>query len=464
MSLPIRRNENHPVMMSDLRLGSRERKAKYTTFCLESIMEGIQTMVWRNYPLYTQYNRMNLRRSLYEEERSFDILEIAPLIAYELQELIDSVGYPPDFKTTEDIINTAFIYAIDNNMGILTAIHMIKEYWKGLLKDRDYPFTVSDIFDLYYKEVGRCHKILEEKAKRKEDFTREETIAYHLKMVAPIAKRYLGLGLSLPELVSAGNLGLCYAYDKYQEKSTTTLKDVLLERLQKIHGEEERFFRVTDLETYILPMFEYGNLRKQFQKLISQNATEELISKDLVLEWVDQFIKPAKFSSVCGIYIKAFIIEEINGVSRMVKIPRMELSKQKKQHGSYPTQKTVSIHQPSPDGEEEDASYHFLDKIQEVEEKSCADYGIIKQNNGTQYRTVINKLTKRLSSTQIRMIYDYYGIDRPRGMTIKEIGEKYNIPVGTVHNHIKKAIQMMKANADLYDISFDNITSLIDES
>lgn len=464
MSLPIRRNENHPVMMSDLRLGSRERKAKYTTFCLESIMEGIQTMVWRNYPLYAQYNMMNLRRSLYEEERSFDILEIAPLIAYELQELIDSVGYPPDFKTTEDIINTAFIYAIDNNMGILTAIHMIKEYWKGLLKDRDYPFTVSDIFDLYYKEVGRCHKILEEKAKRKEDFTREETIAYHLKMVAPIAKRYLGLGLSLPELVSAGNLGLCYAYDKYQEKSTTTLKDVLLERLQKIPGEEERFFRVTDLETYILPMFEYGNLRKQFQKLISQNATEELISKDLVLEWVDQFIKPAKFSSVCGIYIKAFIIEEINSVSRMVKIPRMELSKQKKQHGSYPTQKTVSIHQPSPDGEEEDASYHFLDKIQEVEEKSCADYSIIKQNNGTQYRTVINKLTKRLSSTQIRMIYDYYGIDRPRGMTIKEIGEKYNIPVGTVHNHIKKAIQMMKANADLYDISFDNITSLIDES
>lgn len=464
MSLPIRRNENHPVMMSDLRLGSRERKAKYTTFCLESIMEGIQTMVWRNYPLYTQYNRMNLRRSLYEEERSFDILEISPLIAYELQELIDSVGYPPDFKTTEDIINTAFIYAIDNNMGILTAIHMIKEYWKGLLKDRDYPFTVSDIFDLYYKEVGRYHKILEEKAKRKEDFTREETIAYHLKMVAPIAKRYLGLGLSLPELVSAGNLGLCYAYDKYQEKSTTTLKDVLLERLQKIPGEEERFFRVTDLETYILPMFEYGNLRKQFQKLISQNATEELISKDLVLEWVDQFIKPAKFSSVCGIYIKAFIIEEINSVSRMVKIPRMELSKQKKQHGSYPTQKTVSIHQPSPDGEEEDASYNFLDKIQEVEEKSCADYGIIKQNNGTQYRTVINKLTKRLSSTQIRMIYDYYGIDRPRGMTIKEIGEKYNIPVGTVHNHIKKAIQMMKANADLYDISFDNITSLIDES
>ena len=264
--------------------------------------------------------------------------------------------------------------------------------------------------------------------------------------------------------MSAGNLGLCYAYDKYQEKSTTTLKDVLLERLQKIPGEEERFFRVTDLEGYILPMFEYGNLRKQFQKLISQNATEELISKDLVLEWVDQFIKPAKFSSVCGIYIKAFIIEEINSVSRMVKIPRMELSKQKKQHGSYPTQKTVSIHQPSPDGEEEDASYHFLDKIQEVEEKSCADYGIIKQNNGTQYRTVINKLTKRLSSTQIRMIYDYYGIDRPRGMTIKEIGEKYNIPVGTVHNHIKKAIQMMKANADLYDISFDNITSLIDES
>jgi len=49
-------------------------------------------------------------------------------------------------------------------------------------------------------------------------------------------------------------------------------------------------------------------------------------------------------------------------------------------------------------------------------------------------------------------------------MTIKEIGEKYNIPVGTVHNHIKKAIQMMKVNADLYDISFDNITSLIDES
>ena len=43
---------------------------------------------------------------------------------------------------------------------------------------------------------------------------RDKLIEMNLKSVIAIAKKYQGLGLTLEELISAGNLGLCIAYIK----------------------------------------------------------------------------------------------------------------------------------------------------------------------------------------------------------------------------------------------------------
>ena len=74
----------------------------------------------------------------------------------------------------------------------------------------------SNSIQQYFKELGDIY------ARHNNDYNiefceenRDKLIEMNLKAVVSIAKRYQGLGLSLQELISAGNLGLVIAFDKF---------------------------------------------------------------------------------------------------------------------------------------------------------------------------------------------------------------------------------------------------------
>ena len=331
---------------------------------------------------------------------------------------------------------------------------------KGGYSDPFYPGDI-DTFDMYYKEVGKVYNRIDSKHRSNPHLSRDETINYHLKMVVPIARRYLGLGLTLPELVSAGNLGLCMAYDKFKEKSQSPLKDLFMDR---IRGFPEDEVPKEEVERGLLALFEYGFLRKNLLKLINKSPSKDTIPRSKLLEWTEKYIKPAKFSSVCGIYIKAYIIEELNNYSRMVRVPKLELNKYKKTNGVYPTQTVLSLDKPSFDEEETEEPNNIIDKNKtEDTESYTTDYTINRRSNHTEYQILFNKLCKGLNSNQIQMLKDYYGIGIPRRFTIKEISEIYSVPVGTIHNHIKKSINIMKNNSLEHDISFNQLSQLLND-
>jgi DNA-directed RNA polymerase sigma subunit (sigma70/sigma32) len=48
---------------------------------------------------------------------------------------------------------------------------------------------------------------------------RAQIIAANLRLVVPVARTYVGLGLSLPELIAEGNLGLIAAVDRFERAS-----------------------------------------------------------------------------------------------------------------------------------------------------------------------------------------------------------------------------------------------------
>ena len=76
----------------------------------------------------------------------------------------------------------------------------------------------------------------------------------NLKAVVSIAKRYQGLGLSLQELISAGNLGLVIAYDKF-DPNRSKLKNNIIEQIKPLPDK----FTFNELNAVIKEYFFLGS-------------------------------------------------------------------------------------------------------------------------------------------------------------------------------------------------------------
>ncbi len=86
------------------------------------------------------------------------------------------------------------------------------------------PITASSMraLNLYFRDVGRYpllsaaqEKTLSRKARRGDSGARELMIASNLRLVVSMARRFMGRGLDLDDLIEEGNLGLITAVERY---------------------------------------------------------------------------------------------------------------------------------------------------------------------------------------------------------------------------------------------------------
>ena len=361
-----------------------------------------------------------------------------------------------------------------------------------------------DINSLYYDDIktttALCNKYTNKSKERNteegipipdQEVIRNHSINSNLKLVIPIARRYVGLGLSLQELISAGNLGLCYAYDKY-DASRSTLKDTLLELIDGIYGRTNEsstpvdFIPVEELKYKLFRVISYGKIKDKLQSGIFDNPNIYSSSNNYNVEynalknWINKNIKNAKFSSVCGIWIRAFILEEINTFSRLVRKPKLEINKDKKEKGTYETEKLLSIHSPVY-GSESDINNHetsdnnsgdYTDRSEILlintldtneDEFTVADALTNKQDNTIEYNRIIKQLYFGIPVLTQRIINDRFGIGLPRALKIKELSDKYGMSQGSIQKHLTSGIESMKQNANLYDINSAEVFKLVSE-
>ena len=113
---------------------------------------------------------------------------------------------------------------------------------------------------IYFSEISNFsplskeeEKSLWERYKKQNDISaRDKIIKSNLKFVASVAKPYIGMGLSYPELIAEGNLGLMKAIDKFDYElgnktisySVWWIRQTILEALNKrniINGDDSEF-------------------------------------------------------------------------------------------------------------------------------------------------------------------------------------------------------------------------------
>lgn len=293
----------------------------------------------------------------------------------------------------------------------------------------------------YFREVGNIY------ARHNNDYNiefcpenRDKLIEMNLKAVISIAKRYQGLGLSLQELISAGNLGLVIAYDKFDPKRSK-LKDNVMECIEPLNDE----ISFDDLSNAVKKYFTYGDIKKKFfDKFLPGNT---YLKKD-VIKWINKNVFNAKFNSIATMWIRAYILIEIDNYSRIVKKPKADIYKDKVEHGSFKKEVTIDIDSPvSTDTDTTVGDLLYLDDDTEPEFEVSEAYVIFKDG--------LNKLLEGVKPRDRSIFLKKFGIGLPRPMLPKEIADQEGLSKARVSQIFQTVIEQMQANSVKYKIDSD---------
>ncbi len=341
-------------------------------------------------------------------------------------------------------------YANDNMTTLKAALNVVKESNK------------SDIITQYFSLVQDVYKkngIVDITKVNHSETDERKMIENNLKTVISIAKRYINFGLSLEDLISAGNYGLCVAVSKYRDGKWKLRNAILMDlaglnytkpkksnndsfydwnlfnsaNVQPDGSYDKTKLKFKDythdeLKAIIEKHITYGDIKDNILAVIPQGT----ISGDDVVKFVCKNVPPAKFNSVACMWIKAYILQEIDKVSKTMggNTSVLRLDAPIKENTQNTFESIVNIY------DDEDSEFEHKDKHAE-------------------FTRLFNLLTEGISSRHLIIVKKFYGIDYPSEITSKDIAFQENVTTARVSQILKTSLEIMKANAKKYNLEDD---------
>ncbi len=262
----------------------------------------------------------------------------------------------------------------------------------------------SASLDKYLQEIGKEELItveeeveLAQRIRKGDQAALEKLTKANLRFVVSVAKQYQNQGLSLPDLINEGNLGLIKAAEKFDETrgfkfisyAVWWIRQSILQAL----AEQSRIVR--------LPLNQVGSLNKinkALQKFEQENerspSTEEL--------------------------------------AEIIDVPREKISDTMRVAGRH-----TSIDAPFVEGEDNS----LLDVLINPDSPN-ADRGLVNESLNKEIERALDTLALR----EKEIIKSFFGIGCQE-MTLEEIGEKFNLTRERVRQIKEKAIRKLKNNS-----------------
>ena len=259
----------------------------------------------------------------------------------------------------------------------------------------------SASLDKYLQEIGKEDLItveeeveLAQRIKKGDQEALEKLTKANLRFVVSVAKQYQNQGLSLPDLINEGNLGLIKAAEKFDETrgfkfisyAVWWIRQSILQAL----AEQSRIVR--------LPLNQVGSLNK--------------INKALARFEQENERTPSP--------------EEL---AKALELPKEKISDTLRVAGRH-----VSVDAPFADGEDNS----LLDVLVNTDSPN-ADRGLINESLSTEVERALSTLTDREKD----IIKYFFGIGCQE-MTLEEIGEKFGLTRERVRQIKEKAIRRLR--------------------
>lgn len=259
--------------------------------------------------------------------------------------------------------------------------------------------------DKYLQDIGKEELIsaeeeveLARKIKSGDQRALDKLCRANLRFVVSVAKQYQNQGLSLPDLINEGNLGLIKAAQRFDETrgfkfisyAVWWIRQSILQAL----AEQSRIVR--------LPLNQVGSLNK------IKKETSRLEQKFERTPSADE-------------------------IAASLEIPEYKIDAALKISTKY-----ISMDAPLAEDEETKFIDVFVD-----EDAPYTDAGLMKESLAQE----IQRSLSTLSDKERDVINLYYGIGIPHGLTLEEIGARFDLTRERVRQIKEKAIRRLKHNS-----------------
>ena len=292
--------------------------------------------------------------------------------------------------------------------------------------------------DIYFNDVKR--EYIKSPMSESDDLefipeNRDIFIKNNLKLVINCAKRYQNLGLPFDDLIQIGNYGLCVAFDKY-DTVKANLKNTVV---KNIKSSELDSFSYKDAEEIIKKSFTYTKDLERTLNLIPQDG---FVSKEEFLNWTKKNIKTAIFASVAFQWIRAYILLELNKLSKVVRVPK-SARKKVDEDGNKVNSSITIINLDSVNPYTEDNYYD--DELSKVtqEEFIIEDEYIENIEKQDLLKKIVEKSIANLGINERRIIKKRFGIGLPYQLSINEISESEGIPANKIKYSITQSLKII---------------------
>lgn len=263
----------------------------------------------------------------------------------------------------------------------------------------------KDVLSIYLKEINRIPLLSHEqeydlavRAQKGDERAREKLINSNLRFVVAVAKKYQGQGLPLEDLIDEGNIGLLIAMDKFEpDKGYHFISYAvwwIRQSIMKAICEKSRAVR--------LPLNRANELI-QIQKA-QKSLIHETGSSDVSIE---EIAKAAGLDKT--------LVNELLSISR----------------------ETVSFDTPVSNGNESSTT-----KLGDfIEDEGYGPEELAMQKC---LKEDINAVLDTLSDKEKEIIILRFGLNNNAPMSLKEIGELYNLTKERIRQIEKRALERLK--------------------
>lgn len=261
----------------------------------------------------------------------------------------------------------------------------------------------SASLDKYLQEIGHEELLttdeeveLAQRIRKGDKRALERLTKANLRFVVSVAKQYQNQGLSLPDLINEGNVGLIKAAEKFDE--TRGFKFIsyavwwIRQSILQAIAEQSRLVR--------LPLNQVGSVNKITREL---NKFEQEHER-----------KPS-----------------VDEIAERVDLPEDKIADAMKANSRH-----VSMDAPIADGEDS-SMIDFL-----AGDSSNTDRELAIES----LKAEVSRILKLLNDKEQKVLRAFFGIDGSPEMTLDEIGEKYNLTRERVRQIKEKALHRLRHN------------------
>ena len=261
----------------------------------------------------------------------------------------------------------------------------------------------SASLDKYLQEIGHEELLstdqeveLAQRIRKGDKRALERLTKANLRFVVSVAKQYQNQGLSLPDLINEGNVGLIKAAEKFDE--TRGFKFIsyavwwIRQSILQAIAEQSRLVR--------LPLNQVGSVNKIARELSRFEQEHER--------------KPS-----------------VDEIAERVDLPEDKIADAMKANSRH-----VSMDAPIADGEDS-SMIDFLSGDSSNTDRELAIESL---------KAEVSRILKLLTDKEQKVLRAFFGIDGSPEMTLDEIGEKYNLTRERVRQIKEKALRRLRRN------------------